>query len=460
MVRSSQALQLFRPVAALMPSVRRADRTIPFRQRAMYTGLSVSVFLVCSHLPLYGTNFTYSAADPLYYVRTILASSRGTLMELGVAPIVTAGTVMQLLAGSGLLGRVDQSVREDRELMDAGRKALALVIAVGEAAAHVALGSYGAMGPFNSALIVLQLVSASAIVVFIEDLLEKGYGLRGASAVSLLAATSTCGKVMWHAFSPVTVNTGRGPEFEGLILAAVHRAFLGVDKLVATLLRQHLPNMTQLLATGVVMLTAVFLEGLRVPLPLRHTDGRRGRGATTTIIPIKLLYTSTMPVVLHSAVVSFLYMVSQLLHRGRFLCARLLGTWKEAVAVGGLAYYVTPPAGLAHVAADPAHAVVYVLLLLASCAMLSRAWVEASGSSAKHVTRQIAEQRLAVQGGREGDVYSKLKRYIPTAALLGGLCVGGLTILADMTGAIGSGTGILLAATTVYNLVDNFKKQD
>ncbi|KAL6634155.1 hypothetical protein ACP70R_026826 [Stipagrostis hirtigluma subsp. patula] len=455
----ARALELFRPVAALVPSVRRADRAVPFGQRVLYTGMSVSVLLVCSHLPLYGVRYSPTGADPLYWVRTLLASNRGTLMELGVAPVVTAGTLMQLLTASKLLGRADPA---DRELLDAARKALAMAIAAGEAAAHVLLGMYGGVGAISGALIVLQLFSASLVVIFLDDLLDKGYGLRGASAISLLGATNTCGKVVWQVFSPVTVNAGRGPEFEGLALAVVHHAVVRADKaraLLATLLRRHLPNMMSLLGTCVVLLAAVFLEGFRVLLPLRSRDAR-GRRAT---FPIKLLYNSTMPIVLHSAAVSALYMVSQLLHYSRYggsVLARLLGTWREAsyaaVPVGGLAYYVTPPSD---VAADPLHAVTYAALLLTSCALLSQAWAAASGSSARDVARQLADQRLAMPGTRDAAIHSQLSRYIPMAAALGGLCVGALTILADITGAIGSGTGILLAATAVYNLVDNFQSR-
>ncbi|RLM80045.1 hypothetical protein C2845_PM12G17790 [Panicum miliaceum] len=317
-----------------------------------------------ANLPLYGVRYAASGPDPLYWVRSILASNRGTLMELGVGPVVTAGTAMQLATASGLL-RVDQNV-------------LATAIALGEAAAHVLLGAYGPVGALNGALIVLQLLSATAVVVFLDDLFDKGYGLRGSSAVALLSATNNCGKVFWQAFSPVTVNTGRGPEFEGIVLAVVYQAVAragNAPALAGTLLRRHLPNAMGLLATCLVLLAAVFLEGVQMPLPL-PLQSRDGRGRRATF-PIKLLYTSTMPNVLHSAAVTALYLVSQLLHYSRFgggALARLLRVWKEdshaAVPVGGLAYYLTPPSSAA---ADPLHALVYAVLL-ASCAVLSQAW--------------------------------------------------------------------------------------
>jgi len=117
--------------------------------------------------------------------------------------------------------------------------------------------------------------------------------------------------------------------------------------------------------------------------------------------------------------------------------------WKEAsyvaVSITGLTYYVTPPSS---VATDSLHALIYTVLLLASCTLLSQFWVITSGSSARDVVRQLADQRLAMPRRRDGATCAQLKRHIPTAAAVGGLCVGALSIFADMTGAIGSGAGI------------------
>ena len=61
------------------------------------------------------------SADPLYWMRVILASNRGTLMELGITPIVTSGMIMQLLAGANLI-EVDFSLKEDRALFSGAQK--------------------------------------------------------------------------------------------------------------------------------------------------------------------------------------------------------------------------------------------------------------------------------------------------------------------------------------------------
>jgi len=59
--------------------------------------------------------------DPLMWMRLILASNRGTLMELGITPIITSGMIIQLLQGAGLL-EVDFSLKEDRALFSAAQK--------------------------------------------------------------------------------------------------------------------------------------------------------------------------------------------------------------------------------------------------------------------------------------------------------------------------------------------------
>uniref|UniRef100_A0A0E0ER41 Translocon Sec61/SecY plug domain-containing protein n=1 Tax=Oryza meridionalis TaxID=40149 RepID=A0A0E0ER41_9ORYZ len=151
-------------------------------------------------------------------------------------------------------------------------------------------------------------------------------------------------------------------------------------------------------------------------------------------------------------------------YSGNFL-VNLLGKWKESeysghsVPVGGLAYYVTAPSSLADVLANPFHALFYVVFMLSACALFSKTWIEVSGSSAKDVAKQLKEQQMVMPGHRESNLQKELNRYIPTAAAFGGVCIGALTVLADFIGAIGSGTGILLAVTIIYQYFETFEKE-
>ncbi|CAI8606855.1 unnamed protein product [Vicia faba] len=461
-----RVLHLVRPFLSFLPEVQTADRKVPFREKVIYTVISLFIFLVCSQLPLYGIHST-TGADPFYWMRVILASNRGTVMELGITPIVTSGLVMQLLAGSKII-EVDNNVREDRALLNGAQKLLGILIAVGEAVAYVLSGMYGSVGQLgvgNAILIILQLFFAGIIVICLDELLQKGYGL--GSGISLFIATNICENIIWKAFSPTTINSGRGAEFEGAVIALFHLLITRTDKVRAlreAFYRQNLPNVTNLLATVLIFLIVIYFQGFRVVLPVRSKNARGQQGS----YPIKLFYTSNMPIILQSALVSNLYFLSQLLHRkyaGNFI-VDLLGKWKESeyggghsIPVGGIAYYITAPSSLADMAANPFHALFYLVFMLSACALFSKTWIEVSGSSARDVAKQLKEQQMVMPGHRESNLQKELNRYIPTAAAFGGMCIGALTVLADFMGAIGSGTGILLAVTIIYQYFETFEKE-
>merc|ERR1719162_996725 len=185
----------------ILPEVQSPDRRIPFKEKILWTSISLFVFLVCCQIPLYGI-VTSKSADPFYWMRVILASNRGTLMELGISPVVTAGMVMQLLAGAKII-EVDQSLKEDRILFGGGQKLLGMLITLGEALAYVTSGMYGDikdLGAGNAILIILQLFFAGVIVLMLDELLQKGYGL--GSGISLFIATNICESIVWKSFSP------------------------------------------------------------------------------------------------------------------------------------------------------------------------------------------------------------------------------------------------------------------
>merc|ERR1712151_1009671 len=428
-------------------------------------GISLFIFLVCCQIPLYGI-MTNKSADPFYWMRVILASNRGTLMELGISPIVTSGMVMQLLAGSKIID-VDQSLKEDRMLFSGAQKLVGLIITIGEAVAYVISGMYGDvkdLGAGNAILLILQLFFAGVIVLTLDELLQKGYGL--GSGISLFIATNICENIIWKAFSPTTMNTGKGTEFEGAVIAFFHLLITRSEKISAlkeAFYRQNAPNITSLFATVLLFFVVIYFQGFRVDLAVKNTKIRGQIGS----YPIKLFYTSNTPIILQTALVSNLYFFSQLLYK-RFksnMIVNLLGQWQEvdysgqSIPVGGLAYYISPPHSFTDIWDDPIHAIFYVAFVVTSCALFSRTWVDVSGSSARDVAKKLRDQGMMIPGYRDSDLTKVLNRYIPTAAAFGGACIGALTIIADFLGAIGSGTGILLAVTIIYEYFEIVSKE-
>jgi len=458
-------LEIVKPFMVVLPEVEMPSQKIPFREKVMWTAITLFIFLVCCQIPLYGIKPTASA-DPFYWMRVIIASNRGTLMELGISPIVTSGLVMQLLAGSKIIS-VDQSVPEDRQLFQGAQKLFGILITIGEAVAYVLSGMYGDvrdLGTGNAILIILQLFFAGIIVIVLDELLQKGYGL--GSGISLFIATNICENIIWKAFSPTTINAGRGIEFEGAIIALFHLLITRQDKVKAlreAFNRRNLPNCTNLLATVFVFVVVIYFQGFRVDLQVKNQKMRGANGS----YPIKLFYTSNIPIILQTALVSNLYFFSQLLYKrySTNFIVQLLGVWHEQEGSGqsqpisGLAYYVSPPTSLWEVLVDPLHAIFYMTFILASCALFSKTWIEVSGSSPKDVAQQLKQQDMVFVGYRDATNIKVLERYIPVAAAFGGMCIGALTVVADFMGAIGSGTGILLAVTIIFQYFEMFAKE-
>uniref|UniRef100_A0A8C1Y5S9 SEC61 translocon alpha 1 subunit n=1 Tax=Cyprinus carpio TaxID=7962 RepID=A0A8C1Y5S9_CYPCA len=393
-------LEVIKPFCAVLPEIQKPERKIQFREKVLWTAITLFIFLVCCQIPLFGI-MSSDSADPFYWMRVILASNRGTLMELGISPIVTSGLIMQLLAGAKIIEVGDTP--KDRALFNGAQKLFGMIITIGQAIVYVMTGMYGdpsEMGAGICLLIIIQLFVAGLIVLLLDELLQKGYGL--GSGISLFIATNICETIVWKAFSPTTVNTGRGTEFEGAIIALFHLLATRTDKVRAlreAFYRQNLPNLMNLISTVFVFAVVIYFQ-----------DATSGGPA-------------------------------------------------RAYPVGGLCYYLSPPESFGSVLEDPVHTVIYIVFMLGSCAFFSKTWIEVSGSSAKDVAKQLKEQQMVMRGHRETSMVHELNRYIPTAAAFGGLCIGGLSVMADFLGAIGSGTGILLAVTIIYQYFEIFVKE-
>src|ERR1700709_1029511 len=247
-------LDLIKPFSPILPEVQQPETKVPFNQKLMWTGLTLLIFLVMSQMPLYGI-VSSDSSDPVYWLRMMMGSNRGTLMELGITPIISSGMVFQLLAGTHLID-VNLDLKSDRELYQTAQKLFAVILSMGQATVYAFTGLYGQPSDLGAGivfLLILQLVVAGLIVILLDELLQKGYGL--GSGISLFIATNICESIVWKAFSPSTVNTGRGPEFEGAIIALVHLLITWPNKQLAleeAFYRQNLPNIVNLIATIVV----------------------------------------------------------------------------------------------------------------------------------------------------------------------------------------------------------------
>ena len=139
-----------------------------------------------------------------------------------------------------------------------------MVITLGQAIVYVMTGMYGDPSDIGAGvclLIIIQLFVAGLIVLLLDELLQKGYGL--GSGISLFIATNICETIVWKAFSPATINTGRGTEFEGAVIALFHLLATRNDKVRAlreAFYRQNLPNVWNLISTVVVFGVVIYFQ--------------------------------------------------------------------------------------------------------------------------------------------------------------------------------------------------------
>ena len=373
-------------------------------------------------------------------------------MELGIGPIVTAGLILQLLAGSSII-KCDMSNSEDRGLFTSASKVFSIALTGIQAGAYIISGMYGTSltGP-TILVIFIQLLAAGVIVMLMDELVQKGWGL--GSGISLFIMAGVAQNILWSTFSPPN----------GLFVGSLSAYLNGQQTLAQWVFGSPsgiYPSLIGFFATIAVFLIVIYLQGIRIELPMSYAGYKGFRSR----YPIKLLYVSNLPVIFASALFANVYFFSQLLWSqlgrpapGTNILFQIIGDYAQNVTsgavsvVGGLAYYVTAPRNIQSVIASPLQAAAYLGIIIVFCAVFSLIWLEVGGLGPSKVAQQLMDSGMQIPGYRRSGrpIEAILKRYIPVVTVLGGIIVGLVAGLSDFFGAFGSGTGILLSVGIIY----------
>ncbi len=506
----SRFLQVLSPFIKVMPEVKPPEREIAFKEKFLWTAIVLLVYLIMSNLPLWGID-REAGTDYFYWWRVLLASNRGTLMELGIGPIVTAGLIMQMLSGSKLIN-VDFSDPDDRMLFTGSQKVLAIFMTIIQIVAYMVAGAYGQLSIPTAGMIFIQLFVAGIIVILLDELLQKGWGL--GSGVSLFIAAGVCQSIVWSMFSPFPASEDQLSM--GVIIALIVVVFQGglhtvnvslpewpdwfkqlvayyqidpstpsippipVQNTINTIIYQrpfvpyfdlttnlnwtnpNLPTLIGFIATIIVFAIVIWLESVRVEIPLQYAKYRGFKGK----YPIKLLYVSNIPVILVQALYANVLFFSQLLFRlpvlGENFFFRLFANFEDINLTqqspfmqpkpGCLVYYLTPPRGINYLLQDPIRGIIYMFILIFLCTWFAKVWLDVAGIAPRDVSYQILQAGLMVPGFRPSPKILEriLERYIPTVTIIGGICVGLVAAFADFLGSLGTGMGVLLTVGIIY----------
>jgi len=450
----SKAYDILEPVFRVLPEIEKPARKPSLRVRLFWTGLVLIAYFLLSQIPLYGIPLqTQQAMGALLFLQVVLASKRGTLMELGIGPIVTAGIVWELLVGSKIV-QIDLTTREGRKLFAGVQKLFAIIFAAFEALAYVIGGMYGPLNETQQILVFSQLFFVSILVLLMDELLQKGWGI--GSAVSLFIAAGVAQQIFWEMFSPV------GPLQDGLLYGFFPSLFYGLSYFASTgnstLLLNALvrptgyPDLIGFLAMLLFLVLLTFLESTKILIPVASIRF----GGMRTRIPLKLMYVSNIPVILVGALYADIMMFTQALwprlnpgNTNPVLNMIAMYNYTEQGPVplpGSLIYYMTPPRTIWSVLHDPTRVVVYSVLFIILNIVFAVAWVMTSGMDPESQAEQLVKSQLQVPGFRKSEkvIASLLRRYIWALTLFSGFLVGVIAVLSDIMGALGGGIGILL----------------
>ncbi|MGO9388193.1 MAG: preprotein translocase subunit SecY [Methanobacterium sp.] len=430
-------IEKLEPIFSLIPQVKSPDYRVPFREKLKWTGVILILYFILGIVALYGLSPT--AVDQFGGLRAVLAGSFGSIITLGIGPIVSASIILQLLVGGKIID-LDLSQPRDKVIFQGTQKLLAIIFTIFEAAVLVLSGALPPADPSFTGILLLQIVIGGVLIIFLDEVVSKwGFG----SGVGLFIAAGVAQTIIVGTFNPLS-----SPTTPGVPAGAI-------PHFIYTLTTSS-PDLSLLLpvvATIVVFAVVVYAESMRVEIPVSYGGVKGARGK----YPLRFIYASNMPVILTSALLLNVQLFAEMFQKLGF---PILGTVSNGKAISGLALLLTYPT-VSTIFTNPIEVVVFGIVFIASCILFAWLWVELSGIGPKQVSKQLYQMGMQIPGFRSsrGHFERILKKYIPAITIMGGAFVGFLAFGADLTGALGGGTGVLLTVGIVYRLYEELAQE-
>ncbi|SDM59678.1 protein translocase subunit secY/sec61 alpha [Halogranum gelatinilyticum] len=467
------------PVLTRMPSVVRPEGHVPFRRKLGWTAGILVLYFFLTNVTLFGLASGQSS-DLFGQFRSILAGSQGSILQLGIGPIVTASIVLQLLGGADLLG-LDTNDPRDQILYQGLQKVLVLVMicltglpmvfAGGFLPASQQLAGSFPGGEFGvQSLIFAQIAVGGILILFMDEIVSK-WGVGSGIGLFIIAGVSqqlVAGLFSWQALGNVS---GFFPTWFGILFGdGLGVPVLSTEGIQALFIGQG--QLLGLVTTVLIFAVVVYAESVRVEIPLSHARVKGARGR----FPVKLIYASVLPMILVRALQANIQFL------GRILASQLgdgMPAWLGAYGpngnpTGGLFYYFAPiqsPADWMWFTAQTTAEAWQVLIrvgidltfMIIGGAIFAIFWVETTGMGPEATAKQIQNSGMQIPGFRRNPqvIEKVMERYIPQVTVIGGALVGLLAVAANMLGTIGavSGTGLLLTVSITYKLYEEIAEE-
>jgi preprotein translocase subunit SecY len=465
------------PVLTRMPSVARPEGHVPFRRKLGWTAGVLVLYFFLTNVQLFGLD-AGTQSDLFGRFRSILAGSQGSILQLGIGPIVTASIVLQLLGGADLLG-LDTDDPRDQVLYQGLQKLLVVVMIVLTGAPMVFAGNFLPADPAVGqslgiglggvqALLFVQIAVGGILILFMDEIVSK-WGVGSGVGLFIIAGVSqqlVGGLFAWEGLGG---TPGFFPTWFAILTGAQEIASpLTAQGLQALLLGQG--QLLALVTTVLIFAIVVYAESVRVEIPLSHARVKGARGR----FPVKLIYASVLPMILVRALQANIQFAGRILNSTWTAMPAWLGQYSNGQPTAGLFYYLAPIQTrndwmwwLAGTAAEPWQIMIRVgldlFIMVVGGAIFAIFWVETTGMGPEATARQIQNSGMQIPGFRRNPqvIEKVMERYIPQVTVIGGALVGLLAVGANMLGTIGqvSGTGLLLTVSITYKLYEEIAEE-
>jgi preprotein translocase subunit SecY len=487
-------LYLLKPLIEKWPAVAKPEGHVNFRNKIMWTLLCLVLYYILTNIMIFGMQKTY--VDLFENYRFIMAGSSGSLMHLGIGPIVTASIILQLFVGAKII-KLDLTKEEDKAIYQGSQKVLVVVMIFVEAIPQIfgylrpsdqLVGLVGGVGMANF-VIIMQLVIGALLVFFMDELISKwGIG----SGISLFIAAGVSEALFTGFFNWLPVNSSAAISLSNPPAGVVPGTYfmtthMTLEDMVGggyQLMFVGRPGVYEnaivpLLGTILIFFVVVYAESSRIELPLAHGKVRGARGR----YPIRLIYASNIPVILMAALLANINMFAMLLYQSELpLLGRQwwIGTFDTTVStqpLGGGAWYLNGPNGISYwlipimSGGDGTHdaiqyalrVIIYLSIMIIGSVLFAKFWIETTDMGPSAVAKQIQSSDMQIPGfRRDPRILTKvLERYIPVVTVIGGAAVGALAGFADLIGTVGraSGTGVLLTVGIMIQLYEQIARE-
>ncbi|MEK6830318.1 MAG: preprotein translocase subunit SecY [Nanoarchaeota archaeon] len=445
------------------------EKKLSFNVKLKWTLIILGAFFVLANIPLYG--LSENALARFEYLAIILGTDFGSIISLGIGPIVMASIILQLLSGSGILN-IDTTTDDGKKFFQGLQRILIFFFIIFEALVYVLMNGLQPTPGF-APLLIFQLILGGLIIFYMDDVTQKwGFG----SGVSLFIAAGVSWRLMTGAFQFIN-QQGVNCLLDFRETACSGKVLVIIQSLMNKYPVEFLSALAAIVATAIIFLLVVWVQSLKVEIPLSFG---RIRGYTMKW-PLSFFYASVIPVILTAALVANIQLFGGILENAAAACigGSCTGVAKFASYFGFLGHFVNgqPVSGLAFWMGNTnilellirggflpiflLQGLTHILFFAFFSTIFAVFWVKTSGMDSKTQAHKISSSGLQIAGFRQDEriLESILDRYIMPLTVMGGISIGLLAAVTDLLGALVSGTAILLVIMIMFQMYQNIAQQ-